>query len=157
MLSSTASYYRDDLTWCIQRAKPLGHWQNIFLFTKDQELWYIGSATFVICVFVSYALLQYENEDYDLFSSGVIIYLALIGLPSFHRPSNTSNRAIFCFLQLSSLILNTFFRSFLIIVLTHSNVGRQLASISGLIENSFVLTGGHYALSKIKEQNMVIF
>lgn len=143
------------MTWCIQRAKPLGGWQNIFLLAKDEELWYIGMATFTVCVFVSYALLEHENKEFDLFSSGAIIYLALIGSPSYRRLHSSSKRAIFCFLQLSSLVLNTFFRSFLIIVLTHSNVGRQLDSVSGLLENNFVLTGGHYALSKIKEQNMV--
>lgn len=146
----------DDLTWCIQRVKPIERWKNIFQFAKDIELWFIALATFFIALSAFYFMTGHEAKALDLVSSGLTVALAIWGAASRFRPATIFGRFWFGFTLLSALILNTYFHSFLIIVLTHNQYQPQVSTVTQLIDYDYEIAGGPYARTKIMDQNLVM-
>lgn len=156
LFDTTISYAMDDLTWCIQRVRPIERWKNIFQLAQDTELWFIGFATYLITISVHYFMSEHESPQLDFVTNGLIIFCALTSTPIRFRPMSTFTRSYYSFVLLTALILNTFFHSFLIIILTHNRYGRQLSTVHDLIHHDFQFVGSAYALDKIPQRNLVI-
>lgn len=146
----------DDLTWCIQRIKPMERWKNIFQFAKEIELWFIALGTFFIGISIVYFITEYEKKPLDYVSIGLTIALAVMGSPSRFRPITLFGRCWFAFTLYITLVLNTYFHSFLIIILTHDQYDHQLSTVMELIDNDYEIVGESFALARIKDHNLVI-
>lgn len=157
LFDSTITYSQDDLTWCIQRIRPIERWKNIFQFANDIELWFIGLATYFIVLFVHYFMVEHELPPLDFVTNGLVVFCAVIAMPIRFWPNSSVARLYYGFVLITALVLNTFFHSFLIVVLTHNRYGQQLSTANDLIDYDFELVGSAYALDKIKQQNLVIY
>lgn len=155
--STSKPYYYDDLTWCVGRAKPIPIWQNIFQICKQKVLWPMAVVTFFSVVYIFYYLMKEEDKSMDAFSIMLLCLLTMLCSSPNCNAITLPVKILYFSCLLACILLITTFNAFLINVLTHPIHKTQIQTIAELIDNDFELVGDEYALSKIRERNMVIY
>lgn len=91
ILGSTASYYDDDFTWCVAKAKFADKWMNVFIVFDG----YVWAAIFLISIVTAFLLkliMRTENIVKENFSWYFLITFSLsIGYHVELWPNDPSN------------------------------------------------------------------
>ena len=157
--SSTKAYYRDDLTWCTMRAKPLPVWQNIFTIIK-KELWVIIFILGYLHGLLFFVLTRYD-DDYDHtrrdvhYTTLIVSLPIVIGFNQSFQPKSALVRSYYGLVVLGCLVGVVTFTTFLIKVLTVPIDGNQVSTIEEIIGQNFELVGDRVSYTKIVDQTHV--
>lgn len=153
--TSTASYYHDDFTWCINQAKALPTYWNLFFYVKDYEVILAGIVSLLGSVVTSYGLTGFERKPYDMHSLLIIALTIVICSSNCFKPEGYILRICFFSCNIVSLCLVSTFNAFLLVALTHPILMEQVGTISAIIHSNYQLAGSPYVFQKIIQQEMV--
>lgn len=162
--SFTASirYYQDELTWCVQKAKPYPKIFNIF-FAATPELWFIlifgvGYVSGLIIYVMIQFDLEYENRNQRdwHYTTWLVALPAVIGINQRFHPKSVSLRLFYVFL----LVMNIFIWQVVLIIglkfLKMSIPRPQISTIAEIIDGDFHLAGTNDVLQLISHDERVI-
>lgn len=146
VVGGTITYYQEDQTWCVKRAKLRSLWENIFsMFTLDMWL-LIALVTqviaFAICLIMC---LHNQNKRMNAYSTGFLTGIATsLNLPAPKiAPLRASLRTLLISCLVYGIVLSNTFNSYLISVLSKPRTKFQVNSIEDAIENGFNFAGGN--------------
>lgn len=153
--TSTVSYYYDDTTWCVNQAKTIPTFLNLYFYVKDFEVILAGIFCLIGAVLCGYGLTGFQKKPYDMYSLLIVAIAIVICSSHCFQPEGF----ILCFglacCSIVSLFLVSTFNAFLLVIFTHPILREQVATISALIDNNFELAGNPHILQKIMQQEMV--
>lgn len=153
--TATTSYYYDDFTWCVNQAKAIPTYWNLFFYIKDYEVILSGIVSLLGSVATSYGLTGFERKPYDIYSLLIIAITILVCSSNCFKPEGYILRICFISCNLVSLCLVSTFNAFLLVALTHPVLLEQVGTISAIVYGNYQLAGSSYVLQKIIQQETV--
>lgn len=154
-LIASRSYYHDHLTWCIQKAKPIPKWQNIFYLFNDLTVFVSLVILVILLVAVGYFLMVVEHKKNNFFDLLVIILRCALGFSSAYQPYSHPVRIFIAFGMLAGMIFATLFGSILTTIASNPILRTQIVTVQETIMQGFSFAGDRFALDKIIQQNKV--
>lgn len=158
IVGETISYYQEDQTWCVQRAKVRNLWENIFaMFTLD--MWFLIVLCTQVVSLAIYVLMKFANryhkktEDCSYSKSFLISMTTALSLPTPNFcPVYCPLRTLIIFCLVYGIVLTNTFNSYLISVITKPRTNLQVYSIDSAVHKGFRFAGGT-VVYKHYEQN----
>lgn len=157
--SSSVPYYRDDITWCVSRAKPIPVFFNIWQLLR-KEIWILLFALGYVHGSVIYILMKHDKNynclRRDFHYTVLLVSLpAIIGYNQAYQPKASFIRIIYISMLLFGIIQLATFNSYLLKVLTFPIHHVQITTVNEIIENNYELVGGKLSLHRLLMQRQV--
>lgn len=129
-------YAQDDITLCVERARPLPRWMNLFLIANDNEIWPIAIFCFFTVSMLTFLLTTFEPYPLDAWRTIFLTIQTLFGVTSY-KPKSVFIRLLFfsaLLVQLLSVaIYNAYFYSFV----TRTNIGKQVSTLDEITNANY--------------------
>lgn len=160
-LTSSTSYYQDDLTWCIQRAKFLPLYFNYFYIT-DTIVWLIIVILLLTLATVFYLWTQFDlkykyRNHHDWFSLCFAVLGAYLGISPRFKPMHTVPRVLYALLLLLSVLVVSLVGFYLLNFMKVPIPYQQMKSLDEIIDADYRFMGSLDVLNAIKHNQKVIF
>lgn len=142
ILGSTVSYYDDDFTWCVAKAKFADKWMNVFIVFDG----YVWAAIFLISVVTAILLeliMKAENIVKENFSWYFLITFSLSISNYVHFwPKRSSFQILAMGLALFGIVINGAYHSALLKILKEPRYEMQVDNVEAALAQDFTFTGG---------------
>lgn len=141
-LTTTRSYYSDDLTWCFRKLEPERSWTDLFgVLTIGSWLMVVASVMIHSVILFFFARLDYISRDWMYYLH--TCFFLFLGAPGFYRPRSNVIRCVYSIHLIVGIAWNAIFCSLWISSI--SKEGRlsvaQISSIEEAIDNNYQLVG----------------
>lgn len=154
--TSTVAYYHDDLTWCVNKAKAIPIYFNIFYYVKDYELIIFGIFILLAATLTGFGLMAFEEKTYDLYTC-LLFAVGILTCSSINfYPKGYTVRLGYALCYLAALSLVTTFNAFLLIALTHPVLMEQVKSFSDIKRENYQIIGNHDVFKELSRQEKVM-
>ncbi|KAJ8871610.1 hypothetical protein PR048_027937 [Dryococelus australis] len=140
-LKNTYPFFKDTISWAVPIAKPLPHWKSLIKIFPASIWWLVSLTYFVNSVFVYYLckLKIGGIPSPRIFGSlsECLLYLYSMFLANAIpvMPRHVSPRLLFGIFLLYSLVINTAYRTFLIVDITHPMHEHQISSPEDILSS----------------------
>lgn len=150
-------YYHDVLTWCVQKAKPIPTWKNLFRMCTDPIIWAIYTVMAISVIFMGYFLQQFEDfqPKYDWLRLTFMAVCCMSGFVCDYKPKIISNRIFFMFCVFGAMIYVITMMSLILKCLCNPIFEDQIETIEEIIDNSYDLVGDGSALQHLMRRREV--
>lgn len=160
--STSISYYNDDLTWCISRAKPFPVWLNMWR-VGSLICWILGFLIVYLNGTVVFFLLKYEKDHQGFMKKDLHYTILQMALPTFtgtaqnmsYRPKSIILMIYIGIMLSTGILISIAWNCFLVKALSHPFQGTQINTISQIINDDFRFVGEQLAHTKIVQQPLV--
>lgn len=157
--SSTISYYSDDYTWCVQRAKLLPLAVSFFRIATPGA-WLLAIGMGYVNGFILYLLLAFdpnpENRQRDLhYTTYVVSLSSYIGVSQRFNPKHWPLRTYYFIGLLFGMAFFTMFFQNIMVYTTMRIRKYQLTTVTELIDEDFRFAGEATALDYMRNQALV--
>lgn len=154
-------YFRDDLTWCVQKAGYYPIFLNIILGTKPLN-WFIALGTAFFIALLTYVFIQFDvkykqRNQHDLyFIIFFVVMPAVIGFNSKFSPKLSAIRFFYSFALILMFFLwqNIFYLGIGFIKLPIQR--HQVMTIAEVVQNGYRLSGSNDVLRLITFDERVL-
>lgn len=154
-LIASRPYYHDHLTWCVQKAKPIPLWKNIFHLCRNWEV-YMGLLIAVMTLLpFFYYLFQYEHPIQTWNETLLMIFRVAIGISANIEPKSNPFRITYAFGLLAGTIFSIVLNAIIMRNVTTPILRPQIQTIEEITNGDFKLMGDRFALAKLKLQTNV--
>lgn len=154
-LIASRAYYHDHLTWCVQKAKPIPLWKNIFYICRNWDVYVVIFCGIMSLLLIVYYLYQFENPIRTWNEVLLIIFRCAIGMSGNARPQSTPLRVVYAFGLLGGILFSIVVSSVLMRNITTPIMRPQIQTIVEITNGDFKLIGDQFMLVKLKLQNKV--
>lgn len=149
-------YYRKVLTWCLQKARPIQIWKNIFHLCNNPIIYLIMTLEYLIIIFFAYYFQQFERgrkwEWNKIVFEG---FRCLLSFPCRYNPKNLMARAGYVLVLYYAFIFSNILNLHLIYIFQNSIFDYQIQTIREIINDDFTLIGDKNVYGNILKQNVV--
>lgn len=152
--SSRAYFFGADETWCVRRAKQIPFWKNVY-YIASYEIVLLGIALQILCFFMAYGLSSFEDHPWDIWTSVLICYQALLLIPSPIKLTRGRNRCFFGASLLTLLATTTTFLAFYYKFMLQPRYENQIATFDQIVGKRFLLAGTTKTKDYLMQQNLV--
>lgn len=154
---ATFPYYNDELTWCVQKSKPIPLWKNIFKLINDRSYWTILTLACILVISLIYFMQTFDQvkpkwDVIRIIFCGLRIYC---GFVCEYKPKINSTRILFTSLLLAFILFDVTFVTFWSEYMKTTHFEDQINTVKGIIDNEFEIVGDVFALHHLKHQNEV--
>lgn len=154
---ATTSYYQDELTWCVQKSRPIPIWINFFRMTNSPPVWIV---LIIICFFAIYFVhfmeaLESDKPKWDWMRIAFAAIRISCCLVSEYKPKTLPTRINFIAWLFGSMIFYTSFISIWTKFMTSFIFEHQVESIREILNYNFELVGDEFSFNHIMRQNQV--
>lgn len=154
-LIASRPYYYDHLTWCVQSAKPIPKWRNLFYLFVDWTP-IAGLAVVLISLVASgYILMVAERMKKSSIDLLLIIVACALGQSAPYQPQSNAVRILFAFGMMAGILFATLTSSVLISIATKPIQSPQIQNIQEILMRNYTLVGDQFTLDKIIQLNEV--
>lgn len=135
---SSAIYYQDEITWCVQVAQPTELWTNIFCLLSI-ELWIFLIFIICVCGVLLYFVMRFDKQQLSFVYAIGVALLAHANVPVPYNPIHIVPRIYFAFIMFYSLLIVLVCTHSLFSVLTSKQMKSQISTVNSLIDLQFEL------------------
>lgn len=158
-LTTTTSYYVDDITWCMRKAEPKSNILDL-LGVMTPGSWLMAIITVITNSFVFFYFGRLEQSFKDWIYYLHTCYYLFLGAPGFYRPKTNKVRIVYGLHLIVGIAWNAIFCSLWISALSKGNglnTG-QMTSIEEAIDSGYQLAGVNitslYKVTFIQKKNI---
>lgn len=144
-ISTTISYFQDDITWCVPVAKHKMNWESLY-FLHDLNTWITSFSLDYLLGAVFFYMLRFDNI-FKCYAWNVLLSLIIgTGGSVNYQPKNTLTRIYYILIAIYGLEYNILLNSFMISILTKPLQIWQIDNINDAIINNFefLIPSGYY-------------
>lgn len=152
---STTPYYSDDITWCINCAKDLPLWMNVFFYVSDIKLYFLAPLLFFYLAFQAYLISSFEDKPVDFFKICLITTVILTCISTHHSPTTVHARLHQSGFYFITMWLINVVGAYFLQSMMNRKQRYQTKSVYDLFENSFQLSGDLNVFEKISQEPRV--
>lgn len=144
-------YSYDTLTWCVQHARSIPKWENIFHMVEEREVIAYVLITYALVAICFYFLSSLNHLEYDIYTIFLKCLLAVTNAaPNWNMPKTTT-RITIAFGLWCGILTHTIMIHFYIIFLNKTLYGYQISTQFELIDAKFKLAGSNSTLQMVKD------
>lgn len=144
-ISTTTSYFQDDITWCVPIAKQQPLVFNM-LYLLELEMWFVHVVLDAVMGSIFFYILRFDRV-LKCFAWNVILFIEIgMGIPVVYTPKNTLARFVFILCSIYGLEWSTVFSSFLISTLTKPQTTQQVDNVMKALQYNyeFIIPSSYY-------------
>lgn len=145
-----ATYIDDGITWCIQSARIIPRWENVFHAVKQRELIAYVLLTFVLVTICFYFLTSLNYLDYDYITVLLKCMLAILNAAPNWNMTRSHTRIVIFFGIWTGMLTHIIMIHFYIVFINKTIYGHQIATQHELVDNNYQLAGSELSLELIK-------
>lgn len=155
-ISTTKSYFQDDITWCVANAKYKMKFEKL-LYVLKPEIWFIHWSLDFLMGAVFFYIFRFDNV-FKCYVWNVITFMIIhMGGSVVYQPKNMLARIVYILVAFYGLEWSTLYNSFLISVLTNPLPRWQIATINDAIYYNYELTipSSYYIQKDLTKSNFM--
>lgn len=151
-------YYYDELTWCVQKTRPIMTWENIFKLCNDPTVYISVSMICIVTIAFFYFMQQFENGSKWCWNRITFDGIRIIcGFACELKPKMYSTRLFFGIVLLGCIPFVVTFLVTWLKCITTPFYEKQIASVEEMLHNRFEVVGNSIAFYHLKRQQQVIW
>lgn len=153
---ATNDYYRNVLTWCLQKARPIQIWKNIFHLCNNPIIYLIMTLEYLIIITFAYYFQQFEpGRKWDWNKIVIEGFRCLLSFPCSYNPKNLMARAGYVLILFYAFIFSNILNIHSIYIFQNAIFDHQIQTIREIINEDFTLIGDKNVYGNVLKQNEV--
>lgn len=150
--TTSALYFMDDATWCVQAAPQKSRWKNIF-YIFSMKLWIAIFAMFLVISLIIYFHYYFDKKQHNI--SWVLIHTLkiCIGMAFEFKSKKNLIRFIFFIFFVYGFIISASFHSGTVRSITGEYYDKQIDSLNEMVKSKFKFVGSSFSMNNIMGRN----
>lgn len=154
-LVASHSYYHDSLTWCVQKAKDISSWINLFYVCTDPIVYIVATVEIFLIVGTAYILQQLEDARWDWNRISLYTIGVALGFAVDFMPKSIPFRIFFIIQLFAAMFFGIKMSSTMITQATTPIRNPQINSVQEMIDRDFSFTLDRFTFTKLSQLNEV--
>lgn len=156
--TATNTYYRDEITWCVQKSQRIAVWKKFFRVCNDLKVMALLIATWMFNSFMVYYFQQFD----DVFPKWSYVRVlvnglgCVLGVPINYTPKLVFTRLQYFLTLFGSIVYSITIIAFTQQILTFPLFEHQINSRQEIRYHNFQLAGDELTFHRLMDQDQVL-
>lgn len=154
--SPSVAYDYDSIVWCVQRARQIRTWQNVYKIFKQWILCFYLFSIYILVVFLCYIQAYYENLCWDVYHVMLSVLAVVLSIFSDATSNVKHRRFIYSLLLCAAVLFYMHIICFYVVVINRVYYQQQVETWNAIKEEQFDLAIDEQAAHMLSANKLVI-